>query len=75
MHIFWHASVIVNFTACEFDLKDASKPELSKKERKQFNRLKCTFREAAEHRRAWKRACKIVRDHFIAHIRKLAPNQ
>jgi len=55
--------------------KDASKPKLSKKERKQFNRLKLTFREAAEHRRAWKRARKIVRDHFIARIRKLGPNE
>ena len=53
----------------------SSKPELSKKERKQLKQLKRTFREATDHCRAWKRACKIVRDRFIAHIRKLAPSE
>jgi len=55
--------------------KGASKPELSKKERKQFNGLKRTFAEATDHRRAWKRAGKSARDRFIAHIRKLAPSE
>jgi ParB/RepB/Spo0J family partition protein len=51
--------------------KRASKPELSDKEHKQFNRLKRTFARATKHRRAWRGACNIARDRFIAHIRKL----
>jgi ParB family transcriptional regulator, chromosome partitioning protein len=49
------------------------KPYFSDKERKQFNRLKRTFAKATQHRQAWKRACKIARDRFIAHICKQAP--
>ena len=52
--------------------KGTLKPDFSDKERTQFNRLKRTFAEATDHRRAWKRACKIARDRFIARIRKLA---
>jgi ParB family chromosome partitioning protein len=51
--------------------KQTLKPDFPDKERKQFNRLKRTFAEATEHRRAWKRARKIARDRFIAHICKL----
>jgi ParB family chromosome partitioning protein len=54
--------------------KRASKPELSGKELKQFKRLVQTFAAATEHRRAWKRACKVVCDRFIAHIRKQRAN-
>jgi ParB/RepB/Spo0J family partition protein len=53
--------------------KRTLKPDFSDKARKQLNRLKRTFAEATEHRRAWKRACQIARDRFIAHICKLAP--
>ena len=53
--------------------KRASKPELSEKERKQFRRLKRRFTDAIDLQQAWTKACKIVRDRFIAHIRKLAP--
>jgi ParB family transcriptional regulator, chromosome partitioning protein len=55
--------------------KGTLKPDFSDKERKQFNRLKRTFAEATDHRRAWKRACKIARDRFIARIRKRAPSE
>jgi ParB family chromosome partitioning protein len=55
--------------------KGTLKPDFSDKERKQFNRLKRTFAEATDHRRAWRRACKIARDRFIARIRKLAPSE
>jgi ParB-like chromosome segregation protein Spo0J len=61
-------------------VRDLAKPkgtlqsDFSDKERNQFNRLKRTFAEATDHRRAWKRACKIARDRFIARIRKLAPS-
>ena len=55
--------------------KGTSKPKLSRKDRKQFNRLKRTFAKATKHCRAWKQACKIARDRFIAHIRKLAPSE
>ena len=54
--------------------KRTLKPSFSDEERKQLNRLKRTFAEATEHRRAWKRACKIARDRFFAHICKLAPS-
>jgi hypothetical protein len=54
--------------------KRTLKPDLSDKERKQFNRLKRTFAKATEHRRAWTRACKIARDRFLAHISKVAPS-
>jgi ParB family transcriptional regulator, chromosome partitioning protein len=52
--------------------KQTLKPDFTDKERKQLKRLKRTFAEATEHRSAWKRACKIARDRFIAHICKLA---
>jgi ParB/RepB/Spo0J family partition protein len=55
--------------------KQASKPELSGKELKQFKRLKQTFAAAKEHRRAWRQARKIARDRFIARIRKLARSE
>jgi ParB family transcriptional regulator, chromosome partitioning protein len=55
--------------------KGKPKLEFSEKERKQFNRLKRTFAEATDHRRAWDRACKLVRDRFIARIRKQAPSE
>jgi hypothetical protein len=54
--------------------KQTLKPDFTDKERKQLKRLKRTFAEATEHRQAWKRACKIARDRFIARIRKLAPS-
>ena len=54
--------------------KRTLKPAFSDEERKQLNRLKRTFADAREHRRAWKRACKIARDRFFAHICKLAPS-
>ena len=54
--------------------KQTVKPAFSDQERKQFNRLKRTFDQATEHRRAWKRASKIARDRFIARICKLAPS-
>ena len=54
--------------------KRTLKPSFSDEGRKQLNRLKRTFAEATEHRRAWKRACKIARDRFFAHICKLAPS-
>jgi hypothetical protein len=53
--------------------KRASKLELSEKERKQFRRLKRRFNDAIDLQQAWTKACKIVRDRFITHIRKLAP--
>jgi ParB/RepB/Spo0J family partition protein len=53
--------------------KRASKPDLSVHERKQFKRLRRTFAAAVKFRQAWTRASKIVRDRFIARIRKLAP--
>jgi ParB/RepB/Spo0J family partition protein len=55
-------------------LKQTLKPGFTDKERKQLSHLKRTFAEAKEHRRAWKRACKIARDRFIAHICKLTPS-
>ena len=54
--------------------KRTLKPSFSDEERKQLNRLKRTFADAREHRRAWKRACKIARDRFFAHICELAPS-
>lgn len=54
--------------------KRASKPNLSVQERKQFKQLKRAFAEAAELRRAWTRASRIVRDRFIVRIRQLAPS-
>jgi ParB family transcriptional regulator, chromosome partitioning protein len=53
--------------------KRTLKPHFTDKERKQFKRLKRTFAEATQHRQAWRRAGKIARDRFIAHICKLAP--
>jgi ParB family chromosome partitioning protein len=55
--------------------KGKLKSDFSEKERKQFNRLKRTFAEATDHRCAWDGACKIVRDRFIARIRKRAPSE
>jgi ParB-like chromosome segregation protein Spo0J len=54
--------------------KQTLQPDFTDKERKQLKRLKRTFAEATEHRSAWKGACKIARDRFIAHICKLAPS-
>jgi ParB family transcriptional regulator, chromosome partitioning protein len=51
----------------------ASKPELSNKERKQLKRLKRRFNDAVERHQTWMQAGKIVRDRFVAHIRKLTP--
>ena len=53
--------------------KRAAKSGLSGKARKQFKRLKRRFADAVELHQAWIEADKIARDHFIAHIRKLAP--
>jgi ParB/RepB/Spo0J family partition protein len=55
--------------------KGTLKADFTDNERKQFNRLKRTFANATEHRRAWKRACKIARDRFIARIRKLPTSE
>ena len=54
--------------------KQTLKPGFADKARRQLSHLKRTFAEAKEHRRAWKRAGKIARDRFIAHIGKLAPS-
>ena len=53
--------------------KQAPKSGLSEKARKQFKRLKRRFTDAVGLHQAWMKADKIVRDRFIAHIRKLAP--
>jgi ParB family transcriptional regulator, chromosome partitioning protein len=53
--------------------KQASKPELSNKERKQLKRLKSRFTAAIKLHQAWMKTSKIARDRFIAHIRKLTP--
>jgi hypothetical protein len=53
--------------------KRAAKSGLSGKARKQFKRLKRRFTDAVGFHQAWMEADGIVRDRFIAHIRKLAP--